>query len=232
MVTTEAISVPTGLVFLAALGTLVRGRLWLRTPMLFALGWVWNFLVGGITGIFNADVATDLHLHDTYFVVAHFHFTIMGGEIFALLAALYYWYPKITGRMYDERLGRLHFWWTFLAFNATFLPMFWVGVHGMNRRIADYPVALGDLNWWISLAAFALGASFLVFLYNFVVSWARGPRAEANPWQASTLEWQVPSPPPVENFPAPPVVVGVPYSYGIPGTRHAAFGVTGGSEEA
>jgi len=232
MATTEAISVPTGLVFLAALGTLVRGRLWLRTPMLFALGWVWNFLIGGITGIFNADVATDLHLHDTYFVVSHFHYTIMGGEIFALLAAVYYWYPKITGRMYDERLGRLHFWWAFLAFNATFLPMFWVGLHGMNRRIADYPAPLGGLNWWISLAAFALGASFLVFLYNFVVSWVRGPRAEANPWQASTLEWQVPSPPPVENFPAPPVVVGGPYGYGIPGARHAAFGAAGGSEKA
>lgn len=232
MVTTEAISVPTGLVFLAALGTLMRGRLWLRTPMLFALGWVWNFLVGGITGIFNADVATDLHLHDTYFVVGHFHYTIMGGEIFALLAAVYYWYPKITGRMYDERLGKLHFWWTFLAFNATFLPMFWVGLHGMNRRVADYPAALAGLNESISLAAFALGASFLVFLYNFVASWARGPRAEANPWQASTLEWQVPSPPPVENFPVPPVVVGLPYGYGIPDARHAAFGVAGGGERA
>jgi len=231
MATTEAISVPTGLVFLAALGTLARGRLWLRTPMLFALGWVWNFLIGGITGIFNADVATDLHLHDTYFVAGHFHYTIMGGLIFALLAGIYYWYPKITGRMYDERLGRLNFWWTFLTFNATFLPMFWVGLHGMNRRIADYPAALSGLNYWISVSAFLLGASFLVFLYNFVVSWVRGPRAEANPWQASTLEWQVPSPPPVENFPSPPVVVGPPYVYGIPGARHAALGVAGGSKE-
>jgi len=231
MATTEAISVPTGLVFLGALGTLVRGQLWLKTPMLFALGWVWNFLIGGITGIFNADVATDLHLHDTYFVVGHFHYTIMGGEIFALLAALYYWYPKITGRMYDERLGRLHFWWTFLAFNATFLPMFWVGLHGMNRRIADYPATLAGVNFWISIAAFLLGGSFLVFLYNFVVSWVRGPQAEANPWHASTLEWQVPSPPPVENFPAPPAVVGPPYGYGMAGVRHAVLGVAGGSEE-
>lgn len=230
MATTEAISVPTGLVFLSALGTLLRGRLWLRTPMLFALGWVWNFLIGGVTGIFNADVATDLHLHDTYFVVSHFHYTIMGGEIFALLAALYYWYPKITGRMYDERLGRLNFWWTFLGFNATFLPMFWLGLWGMNRRIADYPSFYAPVNLWVSVAAFFLGSSFLVFLYTFVVSWVRGPRAEANPWQASTLEWQVPSPPPVENFPAPPVVVGAPYVYGIAGAQHALLGIAGGGE--
>lgn len=230
LVTTEAISVPTGLVFLSALGTLVRGRLWLRTPMLFALGWVWNFLGGGVTGIFNADVATDLHLHDTYFVVGHFHYTIMGGEIFALFAALYYWYPKITGRLYDERLGRVHFWWTFLAFNATFFPMFWAGLHGMNRRIADYPAALGGVNLWTSVAAFVLAAGFLVFLYNFVASWVRGPRAEANPWQASTLEWQTSSPPPVENFPALPVVVGAPYVYGMPAARHAVVAAAGGSE--
>ncbi len=229
LLTTEAISVPTGLVFLSALGTLWRGRLWLRTPMLFAaVGFIWNFLIGGITGIFNADVATDLHLHDTYFIVSHFHYTIVGGEIFALFAGLYYWFPKITGRMYDERLGRLHFWWMFLTYNATFLPMFWLGLHGMNRRIGDYPAPLGGVNLFVSISAFLMGASFLVFLYNAVRSWIRGPRAEANPWGAPTLEWQVPSPPPVENFPSTPEVVGPPYPYGIPGAAHAIVPAAGG----
>ncbi len=230
LVTTEAISVPTGLVFLSALGTLWRGNLWLRTPLLFAaVGFVWNFLVGGITGIFNADVATDLHLHGTYFIVSHFHYTIVGGEIFALFAGIYYWFPKITGRMYNERLGRLHFWWMFLAYNATFLPMFWLGLNGMNRRIGTYPEPLAEVNLFVSVSAFLMGASFLVFLYNAVASWTRGPRAAANPWRAHTLEWQVPSPPPVENFPAVPNVVGPPYPYGMPGVTHAVVPATGGA---
>jgi len=229
LVTTEAISVPTGLVFLSALGTLWRGRLWLRTPMLFAgVGFVWNFLIGGLTGIFNADVATDLHLHDTYFVVSHFHYTIVGGEIFALFAALYYWFPKLTGRLYDERLGRLHFWWIFLAYNATFLPMFWLGLHGMNRRIGDYPPALAGVNLFVSVAAFLLGAGVLAAVVSLGRAWVRGPRAAANPWQATTLEWQVPSPPPAHNFPAPPQVVGPPYPYGQPGLRHAVMPAVGG----
>jgi len=227
MATTELISIPTGLVFLSALGTIWMGRLWLRTPMLFALGFLFNFLIGGITGIFNADVPTDLHLQDTYFVVSHFHYTLMGGMIFGLLAGVYYWFPKITGRMYDERLGRLHFWWMFVSYNATFLPMFWLGMFGMNRRIADYPVPLGPVNLFVSIAAFLLGSSFLVFVYNMVWSWARGPQAAGNPWQARTLEWQVPSPPPEGNFPAPPQVTGHPYDYGVPGAVHAVVAVGG-----
>jgi cytochrome c oxidase subunit 1 len=229
MATTELISIPTGLVFLSALGTIWMGRIRLKTPMLFALGFLFNFLIGGVTGIFNADVPTDLHLQDTYFVVGHFHYTIMGGMIFALFAGIYYWFPKITGRMYSEALGRLHFWWMFLAFNATFIPMFWLGLFGMNRRIFDYPPALAPVNRFVSLSAFALGGSFLVFVYNMVASWARGPRAAANPWQARTLEWQVPSPPPVHNFPAPPQVVGHPYDYGIAGSVHALVGISGGT---
>jgi cytochrome c oxidase subunit 1 len=227
MATTELISIPTGLVFLAALGTLWMGRLWLRTPMLFALGFLFNFLIGGVTGIFNADVPTDLHLQDTYFVVGHFHYTIVGGMIFALFAGLYYWFPKITGRMYDERLGRLHFWWMFLAYNATFLPMFWVGAQGMNRRVADYPASLGAVNLWISAMAFVLGASVVVFLYNLVAAWVRGPVAGANPWRARTLEWQTASPPPEGNFVHPPQVVGDPYDYGVPGAVHAVVTAAG-----
>ncbi len=229
MVTTELISVPTGLFFLSALGTLWMGRLWLRTPMLFALAFLFNFLIGGITGIFNADVPTDIHLQDTYFVVGHFHYTIMGGMIFGLFAGIYYWFPKITGRMYDERLGRLHFWWMFITYNATFIPMFWLGLNGMNRRIADYPPELAGVNLFVSVAAFLLGLSFVVFIYNMVSSWARGPQAGANPWRARTLEWQLPSPPPEGNFPHPPQVVGHPYDYGVPRAVHAVVGVSGGA---
>ncbi len=226
---TEAISVPTGLIFMSAVGTMWRGKLWLRIPMLFTLAAIFNFLIGGVTGIFNSDVPVDVHLHDTFWVVSHFHYTIVGGEIFALFAGIYYWFPKITGRMYDERLAKLHFWPMFVGFNLTFLPMSWLGLNGMNRRIGDYPPELGGVNFFVSLMAFVLGASFLVFVYNMVVSWVRGPVAEANPWRARTLEWETTSPPPVHNFPRVPEVLGSPYDYGIPGAVHATVGLAGAS---
>jgi cytochrome c oxidase subunit 1 len=125
--------------------------------------------------------------------------------------------------MYDERLGKLHFWLTFIGFNATFFPMHLIGVQGMPRRVFDYDPQFGDWNLFISIASFALGASTVVFLYNMIVSWARGPRAEANPWRGLTLEWQVSSPPPIFNFDEIPQVVGNPYEYGVPGARHAVF---------
>ncbi len=232
MVLTELISIPTGVVFLAALGTMWRGRLWLTTPMLVALGVLFNFLFGGITGIFLADVPTDIQLQDNYFVVAHFHYTIMGGEIFAIMAGIYYWFPKITGRMYSERLGMIHFWWMFLAYHVTFAPMFWLGMGGMNRRVADYPPEFVDLNTFVSFASYVLAASFLVLVYNLVRSWLRGRKAGANPWKARTLEWQTSSPPPEENFERPPIVTGSPYGYGGAGPAHASVTLSGGSGEA
>jgi cytochrome c oxidase subunit 1 len=228
LVATELISIPTGLIFLCALGTIWMGKLWLRTPMLFALAVIFNFACGGVTGIFLADVPTDIHLHDTYFVVAHFHYTIVGGEIFALFAGIYYWFPKMTGRMYNETLAKLHFWWMFIGFNLTFFTMHLPGVKGMNRRIADFPSSLDNLNMIVSLSGFLLGASFLVFMYNMINAWIRGPIAESNPWHARTLEWQVSSPPPHENFPEQPVIKGHPYDYGVPGSVHGVFpGISG-----
>ncbi|MBI4310623.1 MAG: cbb3-type cytochrome c oxidase subunit I, partial [Chloroflexi bacterium] len=160
----------------------------------------------------------------------HFHYTIMGGEIFAIIGALYYWFPKMSGRMYNERLGTLHFWWLFISYNVTFVAMFWVGMLGMPRRVADYPATMADANLFVSIAAFVLGASFLAFAGNFLYSWIKGPVASANPWKARTLEWETSSPPPLENFPSEPAVVGHPYDYGVPGAVHARFAPAGGSE--
>jgi cytochrome c oxidase subunit 1 len=226
MLTTELISVPTGIVFLCALGTIWMGRIQFKTPMLWVFGFLFAFLIGGITGVFLADVPTDITLSDTYFVVAHFHYTIVGGTIFGLFAGTYYWFPKITGRMYDERLGKLHFWWFTLAFNATFLPMFWLGIAGMRRRVSDYPAEFGALNLFISIAAVNIALSVAVFVYNMVRSWKRGEQATANPWRAHGLEWQVASPPPVDNFDHIPTITGAPYPYGTlaaaPAKGHSA----------
>ena len=217
MLTTELISVPTGLVFLCAVGTLWLGRIRFKVPMLWVYGFLWAFVIGGITGVYLADVPTDIVLSDTYFVVAHFHYTIIGATIYGLFAGTYYWFPKITGRMYSERLGRLHFWWFTLAFNLTFLPMFWLGIQGMRRRVADYPPELGGVNLWVSIMAVNIALSVAVFAYNMVKSW-RGRRvAQAdNPWDAQTLEWVCTSPPPIENFSNIPTVSGLPYRYGAP----------------
>ncbi len=146
---------------------------------------------------------------------------MVGGEIFAIMAAIYYWFPKITGRMYNERLGQVHFWLMMVTYNLTFIAMFWVGTQGMNRRIADYPEEFTNGNLIVSIFSFLLAAAFIPFVYNMIVSWARGPVAEANPWKARTLEWQTSSPPPEENFSQIPEVLDDPYGYGKSGSVHA-----------
>jgi cytochrome c oxidase subunit 1 len=223
MVTTLLIAVPTGIKVFSWLATMWEGKIDFSTPMLFALGFVSMFVIGGLSGIYLGAVPIDIDTSDTYFVVAHIHYVLFGGSLFTIFAGIYYWFPKMTGRMYNERLGKLHFWLTFVGFNLTFFPMHWLGLQGMPRRVFDYVPKFADLNMFISIASFGLGASTAVFLYNVIVSWARGPIAESNPWRAMTLEWQVSSPPPIFNFDEIPQVVGGPYEYGVPGARHAVF---------
>jgi cytochrome c oxidase subunit 1 len=223
MVTTMLIAVPTGIKIFSWLATLWRGAIHLTTPMLFALGFITMFTLGGISGIILAVVPVVIHVSDTYFVVAHIHYVLFGGSVFTIFAGLYHWFPKMTGRMYDEGLGRIHFWLSFIFFNLTFGPMHLVGIDGMPRRVADYAESFAALNMLISVSAFVFGLSFLVFVYNIVVSWRHGPRASGNPWRARTLEWQVSSPPPIFNFDEVPTVVGGPYEYGVPGAVHGVF---------
>jgi cytochrome c oxidase subunit 1 len=223
MITTAIIAVPTGIKIFSWLATLWRGVLHLDTPMLFALGFLTMFTCGGISGVMLAMIPLTIHVSDTYFIVAHIHYVLFGGSLFTIFAGVYYWFPKMTGRMYDERLGRLHFWLTFVFFNLTFAPMHIIGVQGMPRRVYDYADKFAAWNLFISISAFILGLSSLIFAYNMIASWRGGPRAVANPWRALTLEWQVSSPPPVFNFDAIPTVVGGPYEYGVPGAVHGVF---------
>ncbi|HEY7782360.1 MAG TPA: cbb3-type cytochrome c oxidase subunit I [Ktedonobacterales bacterium] len=214
MATTEMISVPTGLVFLVGLATLWRGKIWTNVTMLFALAFLWNFAIGGLTGVFLSDVPADVQLHGGMFVTAHFHFTIVGGALFGFFAAVYYFFPKITGRMMDEGLGKIHFWGTMIGFNVAFLAMLYAGLQGMPRRVADYDPVFWPANFITSIFAFILAASILVFFWNVAHSWVAGEQAVANPWGADTLEWQVPTPVPLENFETIPVVTKPPHDYG------------------
>src|SRR6202007_2606243 len=166
MVTTLLIAVPTGIKIFSWLATIGEGKLHFNTPFLFALGFLSMFVIGGLSGVMLGAVPIDIHVSQTYFIVAHIHYVLFGGSVFTIFAGIYYWFPKMTGRMYDERLGKLHFWLTFIGFNLTFFPMHYLGLRGMPRRLADYADRFGDFNLFISIASFGLGASTLVFLYN------------------------------------------------------------------
>ncbi len=216
MLTTELISIPTGFIFLVAMGTFWKAKIRFTVPMLFVLGFYFNFLIGGVTGVFLSDVPADTTEHGTFFSMAHFHYTIMGGLIFAFMAGIYYWLPKMMGIKLNERLGKIHFWTMFIFFNSTFLPLFAVGLLGQPRRVFEYARSLQTLNDWVSISSFLLGGSILIFLINFVWSTVIARvREEGNPWRSRGLEWQVSSPPPPGNFAHVPVVLASPYDYGV-----------------
>jgi len=214
MITTMSISVPTGIKIFAWVATVFGGKLRMDTPMLFALGGLVNFLFAGITGIMLGSVPIDIHVNNTYFVVGHFHYVVYGTVVFGIYAAIYHWFPKMTGRMYYEGLGKVHFWLTFLGTTLNFLPMHPVGLMGMPRRVASYDPEFAFWNVLASLGGFILGISTLPFILNMVSSWIQGKKAEDNPWRAIGLEWLISSPPPVENFEHLPIVIAEPYGYG------------------
>ncbi len=221
MLTTMVIAVPSAIKSFNWLGTVWGGSIRFTTPMLHALGFFMTFVIGGLSGIFMANTPVDIFIHDTYFIVAHFHY-VVAGIIFAMFAAISYWFPKIFGRMMNETLGKIHFALTFVFFNCVFFPMHFLGVGGMMRRIYnptqyEFLQPLQPINHFMSVSAFILGAAQLIFLVNFIWSLARGRRAERNPWQANTLDWSAPSPPPHGNWGATlPVVYRGPYEYSSP----------------
>ncbi len=218
MLTTEMISLPTGFIYLVGLGTMYRAKIRWELPMLFVMALFFNFLIGGVTGVFLSDVPVNVTVHGGFFVLSHFHYTIMGGLLFAFMAGLYYWLPKMTGRMMNKSIGKVHFWMMFVFFNLTFFPMFIIGLLGQPRRVFTYASNLQGLNDFASISAFLLGTSFLVFAWNLVYSlWINPVKAPANPWDSLGLEWQTASPVPAHNFDRIPVILTDPYHYSEPG---------------
>ncbi len=205
---TMLIAVPTGVKIFNWIGTIWGGSISFRTPMLFALGFIAMFIIGGLSGVMHAVAPADLQQTDTYFVVAHFHYVLFGGSIFALTAGAYYWWPKMFGQMLDDGIGKIHFWTAMIGFNLTFFPMHFVGLLGMPRRVYTYPEGLGfDMfNMVQTIGAFLLGISTLVFIWNMIKTARSTERAPADPWGGATLEWAIPSPPQEFNFPEEPVV--------------------------
>ncbi len=200
---TALIAVPTGVKMFNWLATMWRGSLSLTTPMLFAIGFIAMFLIGGISGVMMASAPVDFHLQDTYFAVAHLHYVFFGGSVFGVFAATYFWFPKMTGRRLNERLGKVHFWLHFIGFNLTFFPMHSLGITGMPRRIADYdPTNTGwmILNSIETVGAFIIAISIVPLLINVVATFINGERVGDDPWEANTLEWATSSPPPAHNF--------------------------------
>ena len=214
MLTTELISVPTGMLFLVLVGTLWRGRLWMTVPTLSIFALLWNFMIGGITGIYLSDVPADAFLHGSMFVTAHFHYTLMGAGLTGAIAALIYWFPKMTGKMLNKRLSWIAFWLTQIGFNVAFIGMFFVGLQGQPRRVEAYADIFSKGNLITTIGAFTIMVGMLILLHAVISSWRSGVKAPMNPWHAKTLEWTVANPVPLENFEVLPTVTSDAYGYG------------------
>jgi cytochrome c oxidase subunit 1 len=224
MTTTMVIAVPSAIKTFNWLGTLWGGSIRFTTPMLYALGFVSMFVIGGLSGIFMAATPVDIFIHDTYFIVGHIHYVVFGGSVFAIFAAISYWFPKMFGRMMNETLGKIHFFGTLVFFNITFFPMHIIGVGGHMRRIYnptqyEFLQPLQHWNEIMTIGAIGLGLFQIVFAVNLFWSLFAGAKAEQNPWQANTLEWEAPTPPPHGNFLQIPVVYRGPYEYSVPGEK-------------
>ncbi|HEY2186632.1 MAG TPA: cbb3-type cytochrome c oxidase subunit I, partial [Xanthobacteraceae bacterium] len=208
VVATMVIAVPTGVKIFSWIATMWGGSIEFKTPMLWAVGFIFLFTVGGVTGVVLANAGVDRSLQDTYYVVAHFHYVLSLGAVFTIFAGWYYWFPKMTGYMYSETVGKLHFWITFIGVNIVFFPQHFLGLAGMPRRIVDYPDAFADWNMVSSLGSYLSGFGVLVFLFGLIQAFMRKQRAGANPWGAgaTTLEWLLPSPPPFHQYNELPVV--------------------------
>ncbi|NEP58264.1 MAG: cytochrome c oxidase subunit I [Symploca sp. SIO2G7] len=215
MAATMLIAVPTGIKIFGWCATIWGGKISFNTSMLFGIGFISAFLIGGLSGVMLASVPFDIHVHDTYFVVAHMHYVLFGGSVLGLYAGFYHWFPKMTGRMVNETLGRIHFFMTFLGLNLTFLPMHELGLLGMNRRVAMYDPQFQTINMLCTAGSYILAAASLPFIINVLWSLLRGLPAGRNPWKALTLEWQTTSPPAIENFEEEPILWAEPYDYGI-----------------
>jgi cytochrome c oxidase subunit 1 len=224
-ITTLLISIPIGELCFVYIATLYKGSITLATPMLWALAFLAEFLIGGVTGIFLGASGADVYFHDTYFVLAHFHYTFFPIAIIGTFAGITYWYPKMFGRMMSETWGKVHFWGTVIPFNLIFIPLFLLGIGGQHRRVYSYEnfpelsgAGMQDLRIFATYALLVMLAFQVVFLANFFVSLRRGKKAPRNPWRANTLEWQTESPPPHGNFGGEfPKVYRGPYEYGTPG---------------
>jgi len=216
MILTFTIAIPTGVKIFSWVATLWGGKIHYTTSMLFACGFLALFTLGGITGVFLAAVPFDLHVHGTYFVVAHFHYVLVGGSLMGIFAGMYYYFPKMSGRLLSERLGKWHFWLFFLGFNGTFLPQHWLGTLGMPRRVPEYDPQFTFWNQFSSISSYVMTLAILIFFVNVLWSLRNGKKAGPNPWGARTLEWQIPSPPHYYNFKHIPTVYGLPYDFGQP----------------